>query len=163
MFDTVLGLPLHPLVIHAVVVLGPLTGLLLLGYVAVPRWRRGLRWPTVAMAGVVAAAAFVATRSGEALERRVGSPAFGHEAAGELAARSVWALGIVTLLVVFVLIRPHSGKGHRAQGARAGRAGVTSVVGIALTVAAVGFAGYAVFSAGHSGAESVWLGRIAGT
>ena len=32
MFDTVLGLPVHVLVIHTVVILGPVTGLTAVGY-----------------------------------------------------------------------------------------------------------------------------------
>ena len=41
------GLPLHPLVVHAVVVLSPLAALGGLLYAAVPRWRWWLRWPLV--------------------------------------------------------------------------------------------------------------------
>ena len=44
------GVPLHPLVVHAAVVFGPLSSLGALAYVGLPRWRDRLRWP---MAGVV--------------------------------------------------------------------------------------------------------------
>ena len=70
LFDTVTGLPVHPLVVHAVVVLGPLAALLAVTYVVVPRWRVGLRWPLVLLSVVAAASAFVAEQSGEALEER---------------------------------------------------------------------------------------------
>ena len=40
------GLPLHPLVVHAAVVLIPLTALLTIGLAVLPRWRWLLRWPT---------------------------------------------------------------------------------------------------------------------
>ena len=43
------GLPLHPLVVHAAVVLGPLAALTGLAYAVVPRWRWLLRWPLVAL------------------------------------------------------------------------------------------------------------------
>ena len=56
------GLPLHPLVVHAVVILGPLAGLTGLAYAFVPRWRWLLRWPLVALSLVVAVTAVVATR-----------------------------------------------------------------------------------------------------
>ena len=61
------GVPLHPLVVHAVVVLGPLAALTGLAYAVVPRWRWLLRWPLVVLAVVTAASAFLATQSGEAL------------------------------------------------------------------------------------------------
>ena len=40
------GLPLHPLVVHAAVIFGPLAALAALAYL-VPRWRLRLRWPMV--------------------------------------------------------------------------------------------------------------------
>jgi hypothetical protein len=53
------GLPLHPLVIHAAVVFGPLAALCALTYALVGRWRDRLRWPMVALA-VVATGSIVA-------------------------------------------------------------------------------------------------------
>ena len=46
------GLPLHPLVVHAAVVFGPLGALLALAYVAVPGRRDRLRWPMLGLAVV---------------------------------------------------------------------------------------------------------------
>lgn len=40
MLDLIFGLPIHALVVHAVVVLLPLSGLAALALVAMPRWRR---------------------------------------------------------------------------------------------------------------------------
>ncbi|AIY17014.1 hypothetical protein GUY44_17045 [Pimelobacter simplex] len=60
------GVPLHPLVVHAAVVLTPLAGLAAVGY-AVPAWRDRLRWPLVVLAVVAAAAVWVAYLSGENL------------------------------------------------------------------------------------------------
>jgi hypothetical protein len=53
------GVPLHPLVVHAAVVFGPLGALAALGYVALPSWRDRLRWPMLAMA-LIASGAIVA-------------------------------------------------------------------------------------------------------
>jgi hypothetical protein len=44
------GLPLHPLVIHAAVVFGPLAAVCALAYAMAGRWRDRLRWPTVVLA-----------------------------------------------------------------------------------------------------------------
>ena len=44
------GLPLHPLVVHAAVVFGPLAALTALAYVVLPAWRDRLRLPMVVLA-----------------------------------------------------------------------------------------------------------------
>ena len=62
------GLPMHPLIIHVVVVFAPLAGIGGILYAAVPRWRWWLRWPLVACALVAAVAGILAVRSGEDLE-----------------------------------------------------------------------------------------------
>ena len=56
------GLPLHPLVVHAAVVFGPLAALTALAYVVLPAWRDRLRLPMVVLAligtGAITAAYF---------------------------------------------------------------------------------------------------------
>jgi hypothetical protein len=70
-FDFIFGLPMHALVIHAVVVLVPLSALVAIAFAVRPAWRHVLRWP-VAIGGLVSGVtAFVAAESGEALQRRV--------------------------------------------------------------------------------------------
>ena len=150
MFDTIGGLPVHALVVHAVVVLGPLSALLLLGYALKPRWRTGLRWPTLALTAASALSAWVATSSGESLEHRVGDPGFDHAEKGDLAAVSIYVLLGVALVVTLFLARPGA----------AVRLGAATLV---LTLGALGFSGFAVVNAGHSGSSSVWKGEIANT
>jgi hypothetical protein len=70
-FDYIFGLPMHALVIHAVVVLVPLSALCAIAYVARPSWRRILRWPTAIGAIISGSSAFVAAQSGEKLLVRV--------------------------------------------------------------------------------------------
>lgn len=63
----IMGLPLHPLVVHAVVVLVPLASL---GGIAISLWsaaRRRYGWLTVAFAFAGAASTLVAQKAGEAL------------------------------------------------------------------------------------------------
>ena len=48
------GLPLHPLVVHAAVIFGPIAALTALAFL-VPRWRLRLRWPMVGLALVATA------------------------------------------------------------------------------------------------------------
>lgn len=69
---TVAGLPLHPLVVHAAVVLIPLTALLAVVFAVAPRWRWLTRWPTVVLSLGIVALGFLATSSGASLAQRVG-------------------------------------------------------------------------------------------
>lgn len=60
------GLPLHPLVVHAAVVFGPLAALAALAYL-VPRWRGRLRWPMLVAAVIATGAVVLAYLSGNDL------------------------------------------------------------------------------------------------
>ena len=71
MFDLFDGLPVHPLVLHAVVVLAPLLAILALLYAFVPRVRLGLRWPLAVLSVLVIAFGYVTKESGEVLEHRL--------------------------------------------------------------------------------------------
>lgn len=171
MFDLINGLPMHPLVVHAVVVLVPLTVLGTLAVVLVPRWRRYA--PAVAVLGTVAACFLpLATQSGEAFERRVGSP--GEHA--ELGDQLLWiGLALAAILWVFVLVeRRHgrvallpgdrvtarpgtpAGAGPGAQAHRSG--GVLTTVLAALAVVVALAAGVQVYRVGESGARAAWGG-----
>lgn len=150
------GLPLHPLVVHAVVVLAPLAALTGLAYAFVPRWRWLLRWPLVALALGTAVATVVAAAAGSALlDARPGLEPLveDHEDWGELlrtaslayvaaAALGAWALGGPSALA--------SGRGAR---------GTNPVVGVIATVLlAVGAVALLVLAvlAGDSGSRAVW-------
>ena len=150
MFDTIAGLPVHPLVVHAVVVLAPLSALMLLAYSFVPRWRPGLRWPTLVLSAISAVSAFVATESGEKLEHRIGEPGYDHAERGDLAAISCYVLLGAAIVVILLL-------------SRIGALGALNVLGIVVSVLAAGFLLYAVINAGHTGAESAWKDIVANT
>ncbi len=62
---SVTGLPLHILVIHAAVVFGPLAALSALAYVALPRYRDLLRWPTLVLALVAFGSIWAAYLTGQ--------------------------------------------------------------------------------------------------
>ena len=152
-FDLVNGLPVHPLVVHAAVVLIPLTALGLLVMVVSPRFSRALGW-LVALGGLVAAgSAFVAKESGEALEERVGEPGFDHADLGEL--MPVFAAVLFVMAVVLWLLdrsAPPDGPSPR-RGLRIAVAAVAAMVAVGNLVW--------VYRVGDSGAKSVWSGRVA--
>ena len=70
MFDTISGLPVHVLVVHAVVVLLPLMSVVTLAVAARPQWRQNAPWVVVVDA-VVVVLALVAKESGEKLQARL--------------------------------------------------------------------------------------------
>ena len=59
------GLPLHPLVVHAAVVFGPLAVLSALAYVGLPQHRDKLRWVTLVVVLIAFAAIWAAYLTGE--------------------------------------------------------------------------------------------------
>lgn len=161
MFDTIAGLPIHPLVVHAVVVLAPLAALCLLAYVFRPGWRVGLRWPTLGLALVAALSAAVASSSGESLQHRVlqednsaaaAALVHQHVEAGDLAALSVYVLAGIAVVVVLALVP-----------ARKPMARGLATAGTALALAASLFLGYGVVNAGHTGAKSAWGDLVSNT
>jgi uncharacterized membrane protein len=73
-FDTIAGLPVHPLVVHAAVVLVPLACVGLILVVAVPTLRE--KYAVLVLIGLVVGTlcVLVAESSGVALAERVGGP-----------------------------------------------------------------------------------------
>lgn len=149
MFDLIGGLPVHALVVHAVVVLLPLTILGTVLIAAVPKWRRPYGLIVLALAVVSTALVPVATESGEALEHHVGNPGEHAELGGEL----IWfAIPLLVLVAGLVFID--------RRGARLNlNKYVPSAVAVLAVVAAVA-AGVQVFRIGDSGARAVWSGQV---
>lgn len=146
MFDLINGLPVHPLVVHAVVVLLPLA---ILGAIAIavrPEWRTKYGVLVVAIAAVATALIPVATSSGEALEQRVGDP--GQHA--QLGDQLIWfALPLLVLIAALVWLSRRPGTGRRLlQGVAVG----TVVVALA--------AGVQVYRVGDSGARAAWGDQV---
>lgn len=157
MFDTILGLPLHPLVVHAVVVLAPLTALMLLLFAVSERFRAWSGWLTTAVGALTTVLAFVATNSGEALERRVGESPLVEEHAekGDVLPWVVLAATVVAAVLWWVWR-----SGRTAAAAEPGThrsSALVRVLGIVGVLAAVALI-VDVAIVGHSGATAVWKG-----
>jgi hypothetical protein len=147
-FDTITGLPVHALVVHAVVILVPLAAAGVVAIALVPRWRErfGTLVLLVATAGLVTVP--VATRSGGELEGRIGASGIvaeqieNHQTWGE---RVLWpTLAMWVLAVVLVLL------------SRRGTTGAPLVAVAVLAVAAAGASAGVVAKAGHLGSTAVW-------
>ncbi|MDP2774078.1 MAG: hypothetical protein Q8O61_11040 [Nocardioides sp.] len=142
------GLPLHALVIHAAVVLGPLAALTGLLYALVPRWRDRLRWPLVAMAAVGAVAIWVSYLSGEELAEAntYGGPleplVETHEDRAGILRLSMTAFAVLSFLAAWW---------HTRTGAV--RAVMSGLVAVSAVVTLV----YVVLT-GDAGAQIAWYG-----
>ena len=158
MFETVNGLPLHPLIVHAVVVLGPLSALGAIVYAFVPRWRSWLRWLVFLAALVVAGAAYAAKQSGLFLEPLVTQ---GRPAVGDLARHIMWAnrlvlviYGWLALVTVICLILPAALRNREKFPTAA------NVVGGILLVLGGCVLTYFVVVTGDAASHAVWGGYI---
>jgi hypothetical protein len=151
------GVPLHPLVVHAVVVLTPITGLLAIALL-VPRWRWLLRWPLAVAAVGGAVATWLASTTGDDLKHRLNLHSAmldKHEMwAGRLQA-GMWVMA--ALAVVALLVLPF----HSPIGAGTDRPARIGVLTRPLLVVLplVGIAVLAlVYLTGDAGAHLVWDG-----
>ncbi|MEU8271429.1 hypothetical protein AB0B89_30255 [Sphaerisporangium sp. NPDC049002] len=153
MFDEILGLPAHPLIIHTAVIFIPLLALGSVVYGLVPRVRPSLSWAMVLLAVAAPVSAFAAKESGEAFkagrfagglpEGALGRRINDHESYAGPLLLSVIGLGVAALLLVYSSLK--LGK-------------VTTGVLSAVTVVLALVAGYYVLMAGHTGATAVWAG-----
>jgi hypothetical protein len=154
------GLPLHPLIVHVVVVFAPLAAMAGILYAVVPRWRWWLRWPFVVVAVIAAVAGVLAVRSGHTLEndRQLAQLASvrTHAHRGDILRWLLLAYLVPTGLAAWLLGGPSAAA--TGWGAREGRTGVVAiVVQVVLVVGAVTVL-VSVFLTGDSGARAVWGG-----
>lgn len=152
LLDTVAGLPVHPLVVHAAVVLVPLAAL---GAILMAFWRsfsRRFGVIVVITAGVGAVASFVAKESGEQLAARVGEPEQ-HAELGDVLPLIAFALFVIVL--VFWLFD---------RGVPANRARPAWLIALAVVmVAAAAVAMFWTIRTGHTGAEATWSAIVENT
>lgn len=149
MYSQIDGLPLHPLVVHAVVVLVPLATVGALLVAVRPRWSRAYGPLVAAVAVAGAGAAFVARAAGVALQRTLrdaGDPLEGIED------HSRWGLWVLVLGLAFAVVTVAGTVLARRDGPRGRPAQVTAWLSVGLGAAATAV----TFLAGESGATSVW-------
>ncbi len=137
--DTVLGLPVHPLVVHGVVVLVPLAAVVTVVVTARRSWRERLAWVVVVLNAGVLGLTVAARQSGLALQERLQGIDIGDH--GDWGDRL--PLLAAALLASSVL----------AAVLRRARVGPLLVV---LTVVVAAGTVYWTLRTGHSGAVAVW-------
>jgi uncharacterized membrane protein len=160
-FEELLGLPMHPLVVHLPVVLVPLLVLGSLVYALVPKVRSYVGWVAVGLAVAAPLSAVVAKLSGQAYRDALygtqqlpaDNPVEIHAGYGDVLMWSSIGLGVATLAL---------------YGLRRGAGPVQPVrqwvvwVATGLVVVAAAVVAYYVFRVGHSGAEMTHGSRLPG-
>jgi uncharacterized membrane protein len=139
------GLPLHPLVVHAAVVFGPLAALLAIAYVALPARRTQLRWPMLVLALIATGAILLAYFSGQDLlshrpELKASPAVQTHQERGRQLLWVTIAFGVVALVAAWL----------------SARTGALRVVLDALLVLGAVAVLLLVIRSGDSGARAVW-------
>ena len=149
---TIWGLPAHALLVHAIVVLAPLTAVLEILCGFWPAARRRLVWLVLALAIVTTVLTPITTEAGEWLkhQRTRVSPIL-----QEHAERADWMIYFsVALLVVAVALAVLHWLEGRSEGRRTVATVVVAVVALVVGVSSI----VTVARIGHTGAESVWGG-----
>ncbi len=149
------GIPLHPLVIHAVVVFVPLAALAAIA-MSVPKWRWLARWPALLLTLGATAAAYVATLSGDQLkeDRQLNSPqVHTHEEWGERLMIAMWIFAAVVVIAFVVL--PHVTRIAGGRNREARVAALEKPLMVLVPLAAVAVLVLVVIT-GDAGAKAVW-------
>jgi hypothetical protein len=165
---TVDGIPAHPLVVHAVVVLLPLAAVGTLLVVARPHWRRQLGVWVLLLAAAGVASVPVAVRTGEQLKQALGggTPLVAvHENRAETLPFPALIFLVLLAATVFAGRRADRLVGWEGPGAAhalvtGGNVAIwrwiTLALGVLAAIAGLVVTGIVVL-VGHSGSEAVWL------
>lgn len=145
------GLPLHPLLVHAAVVLLPVMGVVTPLVVARPGWRPALRWVVIADF-VTFVGVFATAQAGEALQSRLS------QAAGRPVAHDHGELGEALVPIALLLFLVAFGALYAV------RRGGFLIPAAIVVVSLAGLLGVGMtLAVGHSGAQASWEERVANT
>ena len=144
------GLPAHPLVVHAAVVLLPLAAVATLICAAMPRARRHYAPVALGLALVATLAVGLAQGSGEELEEQVDETELVEEHTEQGERVLPWAIGVTVAAAVVTALPALS----RRRPSLSAQTATAAVVAVSL-LAGVG-ATWTVVDVGHSGAKATW-------
>lgn len=143
------GLPLHPLIVHATVVIIPLA---VLAVLLTSVWPRLRAWAGPLPAGLSLAGLILvplSTSTGETLEKHVERTALVREHTDMAEGLLPWMIAMFVFAAIGYVVLWRGSRGHSTARA------VTVAVSVLAIIAAVG-AAVQVGRIGHSGATSAW-------
>ena len=144
------GIPAHPLIVHAAVVLLPLAAIATVVCAAVPRARRPYAPIAFGVALIATFAVYLAQGSGEELEERVDETELVEEHTEHAEQVLPWAIAL-TVVSAGVAAIPALERRRPNMNPRT----ITAVAVVASLIVAAG-ATYTVIEVGHSGAKATW-------
>ncbi len=162
MLDTVFGLPVHPLVVHATVVIVPAAALAV-GLAAIwPRFRRWAGLLPLALAAAAVVLVPISTQSGEALAERVGEGGLveRHEDLGR--GLLPWVL-LLLLGAVLLYVSDRRTTSRPSGGAPSTGSRVLAVSAVVVSLVAAAGTTVQVALIGHSGATAAWSSVVEST
>ncbi|HUW01013.1 MAG TPA: DUF2231 domain-containing protein [Acidimicrobiales bacterium] len=149
-FDELFGIPAHPLLVHAAVVLLPLAAVAIVIVAAVPRARRHYAPIALVLAILALGSVGLAQGSGESLEERVTETQLvdAHASQGESVLPWAIAVAVVAAAIVGATI-------FAKQVERVSARTLTAILLVAALISGAG-AVWTVIDVGHSGAKATW-------
>lgn len=157
------GLPLHPLVVHAVVGTVPLAALFAVALAVLPQWRWLSRWPAAGLAVLAAVLAWAARLSGNDLlesqpallqSEPLREQILLHQSRGQLLSWLMIPFALLVVLAAWSLAGDSplaSGRGARKSALPA----LEKVFSVVLVLAALGMLVLVVLT-GDAGSRAVW-------
>lgn len=148
----IFGLPVHPLIVHATVVMVPVAAVAVALAAVWPRFRRWIAWGPVAAATVALILVPLTTSSGESLERQLPHQALIEQHARLADGLLPWVIGLAVTAIAGWWM-------HGLAGRLRPRRPVPRAVVVVVTVLAVAAAFgtlVEVVLIGHSGAAAAW-------
>ncbi|WP_198416872.1 MULTISPECIES: DUF2231 domain-containing protein [Cryobacterium] len=153
LLDTIAGLPVHPLIVHATEVVVPTAALVIVVAALWPRFRKWARFLPLLLALAAVVLVPLSTQSGEALEERVSESALIETHADLAEGLLPWVIGLAVVAGVLLWwnYREIFGRGSTRRAPR----WVAIVLAAAALLASTGTTVQAI-RIGHSGATAVW-------
>jgi hypothetical protein len=152
------GLPAHILLVHGVVVFGPLAGLGAVVYGLAGRTRRYLAWPLGVLALILAPMALITAQAGEQLQETRGATDAiqAHARQGDILKIAAVVFFFVVVLMLAATFAPLAERIPALAALQRSRP--ARIAALALGVLAGLFVLYQSVITGHSGSFSVWGG-----
>ena len=144
------GIPAHPLVVHAAVVLLPLAAIGTVIVAAIPKARRHYAPLVFAVALVATIAVGLAQQSGESLEERVNETELVEEHTEQGETVLPWAIALTVIAGAVAVAGP-----ARKRLSNVPERTITAVLIVGALVVGAG-ATWTVANVGHSGAKATW-------
>jgi hypothetical protein len=163
-FQYILGVPAHPLLVHFAVVFVVLLVAGSAAYALVPPLRRRIGWAVGLLAVAGPVAAWFATESGEQLQKLVVAQGYPQEFLTQIDEHvrfgnltEYFSLGLAAAVLLLILVSTAVGNRPAVEG-ESRRGSLLATVGLAIAVVVLaGFTGYYVFKTGDTGAHLRWV------